>query len=264
MTGTGGNNGGGEGGTSGGTSGTSGTAGTAGGGTAGVAGTAGTAGTGSISDLCGEGGCACSNGADDDGDGLTDGFDNECTGAFDNDEGTFATGIPGDNRDPTWQDCFFDGNSGGGDDQCRYHTDCLTGDLPADDPDCTLRNNCIDFCAARTPSGCDCFGCCTVSTDAGDVSILLQASCSLDNIEDETACPRCMPNTVCGNTCGECELCLGKTEADLPDTCRPEAGVPEAGTPIYTCDGGEQVCSDAMPCPGSYYCQFGCCQAIIM
>ncbi len=37
---------------------------------------------------------------DNDGDGLVDGFDPECTGPFDDDEATFATGIPGDNKDP--------------------------------------------------------------------------------------------------------------------------------------------------------------------
>jgi hypothetical protein len=49
----------------------------------------------------------CTNGLDDDGDGLVDALDPECTGSADNDEGTFGTGIPGDNRDPMWQDCFF-------------------------------------------------------------------------------------------------------------------------------------------------------------
>ena len=69
----------------------------------------------------------CNNCDDDDGDGLTDGDDPECTGALDNDEGSFATGIPGDNKDDKWQDCFFDGNSGAGDDGCRFHTCCLLG-----------------------------------------------------------------------------------------------------------------------------------------
>lgn len=57
-------------------------------------------------------------------------------GANDDDEGSFGTGISGDNRDPKWQDCFFDGNSGAGDDRCRYHTECLTGARDADDPSC--------------------------------------------------------------------------------------------------------------------------------
>ena len=74
--------------------------------------------------MCNGAACACADGIDNDGDGELDGFDTECTGANDDDESTFATGIPGDNRDPVWQDCFFDGNSGAGDDKCRYHSDC--------------------------------------------------------------------------------------------------------------------------------------------
>jgi hypothetical protein len=197
-------------------------------------------------ELCG-GVCECGNGIDDDGDGAIDGFDAECTGAADDDEGTFATGIPGDNRDPKWQDCFFDGNSGAGDDGCRYHTDCLLGDLDMTDKDCTVTQDCIDFCGARTPNGCDCFGCCTVETNGGPVNVYIVDTCDLDNIEDEDACPRCEPSDQCGNDCGECELCPGKSE--LPATCDD--------TPL--CDGDRQPCDENTPCDNNYFCQFGCC-----
>src|SRR3569623_791673 len=70
---------------------------------------------------CTPGGPQCSNCKDDDGDGLIDGFDPQCTGPFDNDEGSFATGIPGDNIDTINQDCFFDGNSGACNDGCNQH-----------------------------------------------------------------------------------------------------------------------------------------------
>jgi hypothetical protein len=183
----------------------------------------GTAGSGVIG-----GTTACDNGLDDDNDGLADGFDPECTGPWDNDEGSFATGIPGDNQDPKWQDCFFDGNSGGGDDGCRYSTSCLTGDLAADDEACSLAQNCIDYCAKLTPNGCDCFGCCTIqANDGSSVDIYTTSSCSLDQLDDEAACPRCQKSLDCQNTCGECELCPGKTEADLPESCTPP---PTTGT----------------------------------
>ena len=173
-------------------------------------------------------GSACDNGLDDDGDGLIDGFDPECTGPWDNDEGSFATGIPGDNSDPKWQDCFFDGNSGAGDDGCRYPTQCLTGDYDAADPKCELANACKDYCAKLTPNGCDCFGCCTVQgADGTSVDIFTTSSCSIDKIDDEAACPRCQKSLDCQNTCGECELCPGKTEADLPASCTPP---PTTGT----------------------------------
>jgi hypothetical protein len=224
---------------------------------------------------------ACSNGKDDDGDGLIDGFDPECTGARDDDEGTYATGIPGDNRDPKWQDCFFDGNSGAGDDNCRYATGCLTGELEPDDKNCTLTDACIEFCAPLTPNGCDCFGCCTVQTKDGEtVDIQTSASCSLDKVDDTEACPRCEKSDACGNTCGRCELCPGKTIADLPDDCATGSGGAGSGGssstggsstggsntggtgggPAYTCDGGDQVCGpDLSACPSGQYCSFGCC-----
>jgi hypothetical protein len=269
--------------------------------TAGLSGTNGgangTAGGNSTSGgTAGTGTAKCDNGIDDDGDGFIYGFDPECTGPFDDDEGTYATGIPGDNRDPKWQDCFFDGNSGAGDDNCRYATGCLTGELEQTDPNCKLTDACVKFCAPLTQNGCDCFGCCTVQrSDGSTVDIAETATCSLANIDDTKECPRCVKNTQCGNTCGECELCPGKTVADLPASCTPpgtggsgNAGAPGTGggsnvgggSPgsggttgaggssatgggggvTWTCDGG-QVCGPNLPpCAGNgEYCSLGCC-----
>ena len=217
--------------------------------------------------LCSEGACQCADGIDNDGDGLADGFDLECTGPLDDDEGTFATGIPGDNRDPKWQDCFFDGDSGAGNDGCRYATECLTGALPLTDADCTVTQQCLDFCRPLTPNGCDCFGCCTVQqTDGTTVDIMEMPTCSLSNVTDTTACPRCTKSTQCGNTCGECELCLGKTVADLPASCT-QTGTGGTGAggapPVYTCDNGAQVCGPDAACAASQYCSLGCCIGIV-
>lgn len=228
-----------------------------------------------VTQICGGSGCGCSNGIDDDGDGQIDGFDTECTGPLDNDEGTFATGIPGDNIDPKWQDCFFDGNSGGGDDGCRYATECLTGEYEQTDDRCVQQQNCIDFCRDLTPNGCDCFGCCTIGTGAEAVDVLIQSSCSVEKLGDETACPRCVKSTACNNECGECELCPGKTAADLPPSCTPvtppyDGGTPTGtgGSPTYTpptntCEGDRQPCNADVPCPAGRYCQMGCCVTIV-
>jgi hypothetical protein len=256
-------------------SGGSGSSGRSGSGAAGSSGTSGDAGLGediNVLELCG-GPCACADGEDNDGDGVSDGFDTECTGPADNDEDSFATGISGDNMDPKWQDCFFDGNSGAGDDDCRYHTDCLTGVKEAGDPDCTVSQQCLDFCGARTPNGCDCFGCCTIrAADGSDLNVVISEQCQEENLDE---CTTCTPSTQCGNECGECELCPGKTVADLPDSCSnpPDGGTAGAGgsggndagppPPGYTCDNGAVICAEQDDCPSTaYYCSFGCCQAL--
>lgn len=243
---------------------------------------------GSGQTLCGNDPCACDNGIDDDGDGLIDGADPECTAAYDDDEGSFATGISGDNKDPKWQDCFFDGNSGAGDDGCRYHTECLTGERPLTDDDCEVAQDCFDFCRPRTPNGCDCFGCCGVDVDGTVEYVQIGADCSIADIDN---CVSCVQQTECLNECGECELCLGKTIDDLPEVC-------SSGGDGNTCvddddclgmcvngtcsgggdDGGDDggiICEDGEPacpngqsdCPAqssgtAYYCLQGCCLAI--
>lgn len=210
--------------------------------------------------LCDGTPCACDNGEDDDGDGLTDGNDPECTGPYDDDESSFATGIPGDNVD-FCQDCFFDGNSGMGDDGCQYHSSCLYGEAPpmaggAGCFDCKVGKECRDFCQKRTPNGCDCFGCCDVRrADGSSVSVYLASTCSLDQIDDEQACPRCTPTTDCNNECGRCELCPGRTVDDLPADCNDEPA----------CEGTAPTCNEERPCPTpDLYCRQGCCTARLM
>jgi hypothetical protein len=228
--------------------------------------------------LCGNHVCQCNNGIDDDGDGNVDGFDVECTGGIDDEEASFATGIPGDNRDPKWQDCFFDGNSGAGDDRCRYPTGCLTGELSQDTAACAVTETCRNNCQPRTPNGCDCFGCCSVQLPGrGHVDILLNDSCSLDKIGDANACPPCAKSTACGNECGECELCPGKTPADLPAHCQsdppadppatePPATEPPATPPLpaSSCE-GMTACDPDHPCTAmTEFCSLGCCLKVTL
>src|SRR5947207_6303314 len=89
-------------------------------GTAGTGGTTSTGTGGNTVDAGKLGTTQCSDGIDNDGDGKIDYADPECVGPLDNDESSFATGIPGDNIDACKQDCFFDGNSGMGDDGCLW------------------------------------------------------------------------------------------------------------------------------------------------
>ena len=254
--------------------------------------------------LCGDAPCACSDGKDNDVDGVSDLADPECVSSWDNDEGSFATGIPGDNRDDACQDCFFDGNSGSGNDGCYLPSSCLSkGDNSSGRgrcSSCEQTAQCRKFCQAYTPNGCDCFGCCTVRLANGtNVNVALGNGCNIDG-NTVTGCNTCVPNDSCINTCGRCELCPGKTAADLPADCMqtppppadagtssdsgtsdsgtgtsdsgtpPVGGSDDAGTtppppppPVYNCDNGATVCGAGLPaCPSSYSCDFGCCTLI--
>jgi hypothetical protein len=236
--------------------------------------------------LCGNSVCQCSDGLDSDQDGLTDLQDPECVSSNDNDESSFATGISGDNRDDACQDCFFDGNSGSGDDGCRLPSSCLVtkGDATSGrGKNCSTcdsaTDQCKNFCQQYTPNGCDCFGCCGVNLGSGIVkNVLLSAGCSISG-SNTTGCTECVPSTACVNTCGRCELCPGKTLADLPADCASTStrdggtgtpsgdggtGTPsgDAGTgvPVPSCDNGEASCGQGLPaCATGSSCTFGCC-----
>ena len=249
--------------------------------------------------LCGNTTCQCSDGIDQDMDGLIDQQDPECISPWDNDESSFATGISGDNRDEACQDCFFDGNSGSGNDGCRVATSCLRNQ---NDPSsgrgncntCTATDQCRTSCQAYTPNGCDCFGCCTVQLGSNITkSVALAPGCDINGTTLSAGCTECVPSTSCRNECGRCELCPGKTLADLPADCTPsvpqDAGTPDSGAPVDdsgivagsdagadattppppppppppptpTCDRGEPICGAGHPaCGAGFICAFGCC-----
>lgn len=216
---------------------------------------------------CGTEPCACNDGLDNDGDGTVDGLDLECTGAYDNDEGSFATGLPGDNKDG-FQDCFFDGNSGGGGGDCKIATSCIidrtseeclgsfTGQRTLEEEEAKCKN----LCEPLTPNGCDCFGCCTLETATGPESVLINDSCEVESDADGFAvigsgCISCTVSPTCGNECGECELCPGKTT--LPDSC---------GETVECIDGAGVVQPSCVtqPCDNNSYCQQGCCVEVIL
>ena len=239
----------------------------------------------------------CTNCLDDDGDGLVDGFDPDCTGYIDNDESSFATGIPGDNVDACKQDCFFDGNSGQGDDKCEWNLACDPAN-PGKNTGCpydpkakkcptTQSAACVKNCFANVPNGCDCFGCCAFQTPTGPKNALLVATCSYADINNPDKCPPCTQQPSCLNACEPCEYCLGKTT--LPPACNPpqggggsggstpggggtgqggEGGAVAAGgmgtggtpsEPLPTCGAGVVACTPTSLCPAGNYCLTGCC-----
>lgn len=230
-----------------------------------------------FSGTCVVGGPQCSNCIDDDNDKAIDGFDLQCTGPNDNDESSFATGIPGDNMDPVEQDCFFDGDSGAGNDGCNIHVCCLLGaktvaDCPIGankyDPSAcpppigtgTLSDKCIQTCGKLAPPGCDCFACCTIYDPVTgkyydvDINPAVSPNCTPDTISDPTKCLSCVKNTQCtGGSCGTgtCTLCPGQTT--LPPGCTD-----------VTCPNNEVKCASDGSCPTATYCSNGCCIGAIL
>jgi hypothetical protein len=205
----------------------------------------------------------CNNCIDDDGDGLIDGADPHCISALDNDEASFATGIPGDNMDLVNQDCFFDGDSGAGNDGCNQHVCCILGapdraSCPYganqyDPAQCGLPAECIEFCAPITPPGCDCFGCCTQCNDEGCFDVYINPTvapnCDVDVLGDPELCPSCVKRDECGVECGGCVLCPGQTEDDLPPECAGE----------NQCPGDSQPCEVTADCGEGMFCSNQCC-----
>ena len=215
---------------------------------------------------CGDHACECDNRADDDGDMLLDGFDPECSGAFDDDESSFGTGA-GSPALGSCRDCFWDTNASSDDDGCRYSEECLisemaTGPASAGCGGCNVTGRCELTCRPLTPNGCDCFGCCEQkASDGSTVYVQYVDGCSTSDIDDEQKCPRCRPRPECMNGCGNCELCGARKRKDLPAECRRGA---TDDMPINVCDELETVCTENMPCTLDFYCQLGCCRPIIV
>jgi hypothetical protein len=219
----------------------------------------------------------CNDGLDNDLDGKIDSLDFECVGPCDNDERSFSTGIPGDNIDACKQDCFFDGNSGQGDDGCNWNLKCdpagpggTSCPYVAGTMNCKMEQDakCIRNCQKLAPNGCDCFGCCAVNAGGQEAQVMLVATCTADKFGDPVACPRCTQNTSCVNTCDKCEVCLGRpapdpscntgqpgTDGGTPGT---DAGSTDAGTGTQ-CTGGLAACGAGVACAAGFYCQTGCC-----
>lgn len=226
--------------------------------------------------LCGGHACQCSDGIDNDMDGLTDALDPECVSPYDDDEHSFATGIPGDNMGSMAAvECFFDGDSGRGND-----------------------SRCV------VPNGCDCRGCCDVDVNRDGVRerVYIRAEGCRTTMSTTTvgaeggpcepsrdggtgrcnsglycvrssngtsfcsSCPPCMFAMTADCTVNECksgERCVG----DPPPPPPPDGGVdastspPDGGTP--RCPAGVTPClqhSDCSSLGSSYFCITGCCQ----
>ena len=200
---------------------------------------------------------ACGDCIDNDNDGKVDMEDPDCLGPCHNAENTYYGSIPGQAGPACTVDCYFDQDSGSGNDDCHWNHECdplsVAPNYPPEGPGSTCAydpnantpgtsqsctqlmdkqsNACLSFCGDLTPNGCDCFGCCNLPA-GGNQWVWLGSeksgvgSCTLKDVNDPTKCQPCTPVKGCLNTCEKCELCLGKTE--LPPECSPPP--PDAGT----------------------------------
>lgn len=206
--------------------------------------------------LCGSKVWACGDGLDNDNDGKVDLDDPECISPCDDTEGTFATALPGQNSDCK-SDCYFDADSGSGNDKCDFNLKCdplspaanigCAYDSAITSCEATVPQTCLDTCVPLVPNGCDCFGCCEVKTSTGSQFIYLgsSSSCNLENLDQ---CGSCTFNSQCSNSCerDDCELCFG--DETLPAHCTQS-----------TCPTGVQSCKTSTECPSGTYCLTGCC-----
>ena len=240
----------------------------------------------------GKGPYACGDCVDNDLDGAVDAHDIECTGPCDDTEDAFAGGIPGQNNAPCRQDCYFDFNSGSGDDQCYWTHQCddhstpESGYAPSGDPGCAydasatvpgssgtcgelfrFQNDlCLDYCRPVVPNGCDCFGCCQLEGRSNRYVFLGstidgEPSCNASTLGDPNACRPCTPVLSCFNSCEPCEQCVGGTPPDR------SCGGGEAGAPAVSerCDPGVTPCGQVgeAECPAEEYCITGCCVVVL-
>jgi len=157
--------------------------------------------------LCGNKLFKCGDTLDNDMDGLVDLADPECTSPCDDDEYSFKTSLPGQNLD-CLSDCFFDANSGMGDDGCSWNLKCDPQN-PGGQIGCAYNPNqgmcempqsqaCLDFCVPLVPSGCDCFGCCLI--EGQFVYLDGSPDCTLDTLQGGPGtCYSCSFNDSCAN-----------------------------------------------------------------
>jgi hypothetical protein len=210
-----------------------------------------------------------------DGDGAIDALDPECLGPCDDDEAGFSTGLTANGGEPCWLECYFDGDNGSGNDKCEWSQQCDPLSVAPDYPpsgesrcaygdqeqgkvmDCealaaSQPPACLDECLPLVPNGCDCFGCCELPSRSGEYHFIGRgrgsSGCTLDALDDPSACPPCTPVPSCLNECAPCEACVGGG-AD------PSCQSPPA------CENGQAACDAATPCYTGEYCVTGCCVA---
>lgn len=220
----------------------------------------------------------CGDCLDNDGDCKIDSEDDQCLGPCDNTENSFYGGIPGQNNSPCKSDCYFDADTGSGNDDCYWSHKCdpleVAPNYPPEGSQCAYNPNanipgtgstcaqlfvsqsavCTGYCGPLTPNGCDCFGCCAIpgaptTVWLGSENPAGTGSCNINTLSDPTKCKPCTQVTACLNTCEHCEICVGKPT--LPPDCSSQQ-----------CPVGSAPCGQPgqLSCPDNQTCITGCCQ----
>ncbi|NUP09932.1 MAG: hypothetical protein HOW73_28120, partial [Polyangiaceae bacterium] len=232
-------------------------------------------------------------------DGLLDTVDPDCLGPCDNTEDSYYGGIPGQMGPPCAVDCYFDQDSGAGNDDCYWDHRCDQHEVardyypePENGADCEFAGDdyvvgqgqtcsdlddaqsqeCYDYCGPLTPNGCDCFGCCELPAGSGafvwlgSIGANGDTVCTQAEVANPAVCHPCQPVTSCFNDCAPCEICIGKPPPG-PE-CQGEGGGGTGGAggggTGQQCPDGVQECglSGQDPCPADYSCITGCCYAV--
>lgn len=219
----------------------------------------------------------CGDCLDNDGDCKVDAADDQCLGPCDNSEDSFYGGIPGQNNSPCKSDCYFDADTGSGNDDCYWSHKCDSlevapsyapegsqcaynpnASIPGYNGSCssaftTQSLECTNYCGPLTPNGCDCFGCCAMPGAPTTVWLGSEnppgtGSCNSATLNDPTKCKPCTQVAACLNSCDTCELCVGKPT--LPPGCVGQV-----------CPSGVATCNPLLEqgCPASFSCITGCC-----
>jgi hypothetical protein len=222
----------------------------------------------------------CGDCVDNDGDCKIDAADPYCIGVCSNNESGFKGNIPGQNNAPCKADCYFDQDTGSGNDDCHWSHECdpyeVAPNYPPEGSKCKYNPNanipgtsqtcaqlysaqsalCLSYCGPLVPNGCDCFGCCSIPGAPTTVYLGSEdgsgnGTCHLGTLADPLKCKPCTQVPSCINTCTTCEICIGKPT--LPPECTEQ-----------DCPAGKQKCGlvGQAPCPDGQYCVTGCCQPV--
>jgi hypothetical protein len=221
----------------------------------------------------------CGDCLDNDGDCKIDSDDPDCLGPCDNTEDSLYPNIPGQNNAPCKEDCYFDQDTGAGNDDCYWDHSCDPNEVSPFyypegskcqyDPNAQISGTsltcttafqmqsaqCLSYCGPLTPHGCDCFGCCVIPGAPtpvwlGSLDASGNGSCTLGNVGDPTKCHPCEQVQACLNPCGHCDICIGKPT--LPPDCT-----------VQPCPGNHPACGQpGQPiCAAGSSCISGCCEA---